>query len=641
MKMPLKILIAVILLLSCVVIQAQEGNRQTDPKALRAFERALEYWYDNDFLKAEKQLYKAISLDTAFAEPYILLGDIAYQTIDFDGASTFYRKALAIDPTLSDPLYYLLGKVYFDKEDYRLSAIWLEKYMELDGLKPGKHEHAAELHRTAVFRYKAFEDPVAFEPLNLGPHINSENDEFVNSITLDEHQLVFTLMQPDTARPDFYREGFMMAVWQDSAWVVSGRALPDLYSLGNIGAMSLSPDGRHLFFTSCGAMGGYGSCDLYVCTKTASGWSIPENLGGTVNTETWDSQPCFAADGKTLYFVSARAGGQGGSDIWFSTLNDSGEWTRPVNAGPVINTPKEEMAPLIHPDGSTMYFSSRGHSGMGGFDLFITRKDSSGQWGEPINMGWPINTPSDEINIVVATNGKAAYISSDLEEGYGGYDIYRFELPAILAPGRVGYLEGKVYDAETMEPLDADIALIDLESGNTAVRCRSEAGSGHYVAALPGGRNYALNVSRPGYVFYSENFNLKLNDVPDEAVVMDVPLSRVRTGQTFVLNNIFFETDEYSLDELSLVELYKLNAFLVQNPGIRIMICGHTDDVGTEAYNQELSEKRARAVYSFLVEVGISPGRLEYKGFGKSQPVSGNETEEGRALNRRTEVVIL
>ncbi len=641
MLKPYKILIAIILILSSCIVHAQEDTGQPDPKARKYFKRALEYWLDFDLDRAKKQLQKAVSIDTAYADAHILLGDIAYTLHNWDEAAAHYLKAKTIDSTRSEAMHYILGKVYFDKKDYRESAAWFGKYLDTEGLRPERREHADELYHTAVFRYGAYEDPVLFEPVNLGPHINSANDEFVNSITLDEHQLVYTLMQPDTSRPDFYREGFMMAVWQDTSWVVSGRALPDLYSLGNIGAMSLSPDGRHLFFTSCGAIGGYGSCDLYVCTRNASGWSSPKNLGSRVNTDTWDSQPCFAADGKTLYFVSARAGGQGGSDIWYSTLSDEGDWSRPVNAGPVINTPKEEMAPLIHPDGATMYFSSKGHTGMGGFDLFVTRKDSSGQWTEPGNMGWPINTPSDEINIVVATNGKAAYISSDLDEGYGGYDIYRFELPAALAPGRVSYLEGKVYDAETKEPLDANIVLIDLESGNTVVRCSSEAYNGHYIAALPGGRNYALNVSRPGYVFYSENFNLRMENVPEEAVVMDVPLRRVKSGQSFVLKNIFFETDEYSLDELSLVELYKLNAFLVQNPDIRIMICGHTDDVGTEAYNFELSEKRARSVHSFLIEAGISPDRLEYKGFGKSQPVSGNETEEGRALNRRTEVVIL
>jgi outer membrane protein OmpA-like peptidoglycan-associated protein len=288
-----------------------------------------------------------------------------------------------------------------------------------------------------------------------------------------------------------------------------------------------------------------------------------------------------------------------------------------------------------------MYFSSRGHTGMGGFDLFLSRMDSNGRWTEPLNLGWPVNTEFDEINMVVATNGKGAYLSSKQDEGYGGYDIYRFDLPQELAPRRVSYLEGNVYDADSKKPLGAEILLIDLLSGDITVRCESDPGEGHYMAALPGGRNYALNISKPGYLFYSENFDLIDGETPEESVKMDVYLQPVKSGETFVLNNIFFETDKYNLDHRSRVELLRLYNFLNQNPDIRILICGHTDDIGTAAYNQTLSENRAGAVYDYLVNAGILPERLEFKGFGKSHPISDNKTEEGRAMNRRTEIVIL
>lgn len=277
---------------------------------------------------------------------------------------------------------------------------------------------------------------------------------------------------------------------------------------------------------------------------------------------------------------------------------------------------------------------------MGGFDLFISRMDTAGQWQKAENLGYPVNTSSDEINIVVSTNGKGAYLSSDLEEGFGGYDIYSFDLPASLAPQKVSYLEGYVYDAESKKAVEAEIQLLDLKSGELKVRCESD-DDGHYLAALPGGNNYALHVSKPGYLFYSENFNLSVDEVPEEPVKKDIFLQPVKSGQSFVLDNIFFDTDEYSLSELSTVELYKLNAFLIINPEVEILICGHTDDVGSADYNQTLSERRAKAVYSFLVELGIDPARLKYQGFGKSQPVSDNDTEEGRAENRRTEILIL
>jgi len=432
-----------------------------------------------------------------------------------------------------------------------------------------------------------------------------------------------------------------MAHNTDTGWVDAGRTLPDLHQLGNIGAMSLSPDGRFLFFTSCGARGGFGSCDLYVCAKEGGSWSKPQNLGAAINTSNWDSQPCFSADGKTLFFVSARKGNLGGSDIYFSEFYQGTGWTKATNAGPSINTHDEEMAPFMHPDGQTLYFSSKGHPGMGGFDLFVSRKDSSGEWSVPENLGYPVNTSSDEINIVVATSGKGAYLSSRQEGGFGGYDIYHFDLPPERAPLKVSYIQGKVYDADTDEPLQADILLIDLGNGDVAVRCASDPVNGHYLAALPGGKNYALNISKPGYLFYSENFNLSLENIPEEPVTKDIYLHPIKAGKAFVLENIFFETDKYALSDLSRVELSKLESFLNDNPFIRVMICGHTDAIGSADYNQVLSENRAKAVYDHLTQNGIDPDRLEYKGFGKAQPISDNDTEEGRAENRRTEVLIL
>jgi outer membrane protein OmpA-like peptidoglycan-associated protein len=360
-----------------------------------------------------------------------------------------------------------------------------------------------------------------------------------------------------------------------------------------------------------------------------------------VNLESWDSQPCFSADGQTLYFASARLGGEGGSDIWSTRFIQDKGWTSPVNAGKQINTNQEEMAPFIHADGMSMYFSSKGHTGMGGFDLYFSRRDSTGNWMKPENLGWPVNTEADEINMVVSTNGKGAYLSSDLEDGYGGYDIYRFDLPVEFAPQKVSYLEGYVYDAETKKAVGAEIELFDLASGELSVRCASDPDKGYYIAALPGGKNYALNISKEGYLFYSENFNLEVTEILEEAVQKDVYLKPIKAGESFVLNNIFFDTDEYTLKDISLVELYKLNAFLVRNQGVNIMICGHTDDVGTAEYNQTLSENRAKSVFSFLVEHGITVSRLKFKGFGKSEPVAGNDTEEGRAENRRTEILIL
>ncbi len=636
-----QILLFIFMLMPAQKIISQQVEHEPSSKARRAFNTALDHWNEKRILKAEKELRTVIKLDSLYIEPHVLLGDVLLEQGKTSEAVSMYEAALRIDSTFSSSIYYLLAKTCLETGDPAASCKWLELYLDFEELRESSRKIAEDMLVTACFRHNSLSNPVLFEPVNLGEKINSADDEFINSVTLDEQKMVWTLMKPDSVIKGNFTEEFVMAEKVDSAWVISGRALPELHSLGNIGAMSLSPDGRFLFFTSCGAPGGFGSCDLYVCGKDGDSWSKPQNLGEIVNAESWDSQPCFSADGQTLYFSSSRTGGMGGSDIWHTTFIRNKGWTKPVNAGPEINTDKEEMAPFIHPDGKTMYFSSRGHPGMGGFDLFVSRQDSAAQWLKPENLGWPVNTSSDEINIIVSVNGKHAYLSSDLEAGYGGYDIYRFELPSGLAPNKVTYLQGKIYDADSLFPLQAEIQLIDLESGSLTVRCKSDPVTGIYIAALPGGRNYALNISKTGYLFYSENFNLAMNATPEDPVKMDVYLQKVKAGESFILKNIFFDTDKYVLKELSLVELYKMNAFMIRNPEIHILICGHTDDVGTAAYNLDLSEKRAAAVYSFLIEAGISPERMKYQGFGKSQPIEENDTEAGRAKNRRTEIQII
>lgn len=623
------------------ILQAQDKAYVPDEKAKKAFQQGLNLWKQFDAEKAEKQIEKAIKIDSNYVDPYILMGEMAMDQNKGNKAILYFEKAISIDSTYSPALYYMLANIYSKRGELARSSEYLSLYLKMPDLREGQKARGEDLYEKVLFRKHAMENPVPFEPENLGSLINSQNDEFVNSITLDEKNMVFTLMKPSTSIKGHFTEGFVMAVKTDSGWVVEGRALPDLHALGNIGAMSLSPDGKFLFFTSCGAPGGYGSCDLYACGKIGDDWGKAQNLGGVVNLESWDSQPCFSADGQTLYFSSARPGGMGGSDIWSTTFVQNKGWTKPENLGKNINTNQEEMAPFIHPDGRSMYFSSKGHVGMGGFDLFLSRLDSNDLWMRPENLGYPVNTKADEINIVVSTNGKAAYLSSDLDDGYGGYDIYRFDLPLNLAPQKVSYLEGIVYDAETLQPIEAELELIDLVNDKLAVRCKSDPGTGYYMAALPGGKNYALNISREGYLFYSENVNLEIAEVSEEAIQKDIYLKPIKSGESIVLDNIFFDTDEYTLKEISLSELYKLNAFLVRNPDIEIMICGHTDDVGTEGYNQILSEKRAAAVYSFLLENGINPSRLKYKGFGLSEPLDSNETEEGRAKNRRTEILVL
>jgi outer membrane protein OmpA-like peptidoglycan-associated protein len=322
-------------------------------------------------------------------------------------------------------------------------------------------------------------------------------------------------------------------------------------------------------------------------------------------------------------------------------MQDDGSWSLPVNLGDTINTSGNEMAPFIHPDGRTLYFSSTGLPGMGGADLFVSRLSANNRWLKPENLGYPVNTKLDEINLIINAKGNEAYISAERKNGFGNTDIYRFELPSQSRPSSVSYVHGKVYDKNTLNPLSASFELIDMQSNAVVVSSSSDAVTGEFMMSLPVDKDYALNVSCKGYLFYSMNFNLSNEHDVTNPVKLDVPMQPVAIGEKVVLRNIFFDTDKYELLPDSKAELGKLISFLSKNTSIHIEIGGHTDNEGSDTHNMTLSQNRAKAVYDYLAANGISAERMAYKGYGESMPIDSNETSAGRANNRRTEFKVI
>jgi hypothetical protein len=395
-----------------------------------------------------------------------------------------------------------------------------------------------------------------------------------------------------------------------------------------------------MFFTCCYRADSYGSCDLYYSEKTGDKWSVAKNMGQAVNSREWDAEPSISPDGKTLYFTSSRNGGYGNSDLWKTERSDDGSWCKPVNLGNTINSAYAEMAPFIHFDNQALYFSSSGHLGMGGADLFKSTR-SGNSWSEPQNLGYPVNTKADELVIIINPEGTMGYISCNDKSKGMGYDMFRFELPGDDKPNPVTYLKGKVYDRDTGDPLEARFVLIDIETDSVIIGSKSDKINGEFLVCLPGNRNYALNVSRDGYLFYSDHFPLSGINTSLDPVLKNIPLEPVAVGNSMILRNIFFDTDQYVLKPESFPELNKLTDFLEKNPALRIEIGGHTDDQGTDDYNAELSLNRAKSVNNYLVNAGIAQERMSYKGYGESKPVKPNDTEAGRAENRRTEITIV
>lgn len=636
-----------------LLVSAQEKSKYTseDPRAVRFFESALSNYNAREDERALQAIEEAMKADPQFVEPLLLRANIFTDKRMPEKAIEAYRQSLAINPDFFPNTWYSLGKMEFLTGQYDLAKSDFEKFLTYPKIPAGLSANAGKYISSCTFAASAVKNPVPFNPVNMGEAINSEFEEYFPAITGDGKTFLFTrrLKHINAAGRKSEQEDFFVSKMVDGRWSLS-QPLTEINTSGNEGAPTLSADGQYLFFTACQEMiessdarKTKGSCDLFISKKVGDKFAASRNLEEPVNSGVWESQPSFSSDGRTLYFVRAVKGKDGKSqrDILVTRINDLSSWSEPVSVSDKINTPFEEMSVFIHPDDQTLYFSSDGHPGMGGLDIFVCRRLPDGTWGDPVNLGYPINTSGDENSLLVSPDGTIGYFASDRPGGKGGLDLYQFPLDESLRPKVVTYMKGKVFDAETMKPLGASFELIDLESRKTVVNSTSNMGNGEYIVCLPTGKRYALNVSKDGYLFYSENFELKDPKSSREPFIKDVPLKPIKVGETVVLKNIFFEFNKYDLKEESKAELAKVIAFMNKNQKIGVEIGGHTDNVGKKEYNQQLSEKRSRAVYDYLVQNGISATRLQFKGYGDTIPIADNATDAGRAQNRRTEFKIV
>lgn len=642
------ILLACLFIVSYCKAQLPPGEyTTTNKKAIFAFESALKSFQAGNDKKAIEELTAAIQKAPEFIEPHLLYAEILHSKNQVKPAIEEYQKAIAISPGFNLNNFFTLAQLEMSIGDYKNAKLDYQSFLKKTHMNPDSKETADRQLRNCDFAIEAIKNPVPFDPKNLGPAINSPADEYFPAVTADDQTFLYT--RCDRAHPETTQEDFLISKKVDGNWTPSV-LMSGVNTPGNEGSPNLSADGQLLFFVACqasadGSYGenrrGYGSCDIFYSQKVGTKWSAPYNMGPKINSPSWESQPCFSADGKTLYFVSQRPGGFGGGDIWYSNLEANGSWGKPINIGANINTPEDEESVFIHPDGKTLYFGSRGHVGMGGLDLFVARKDEAGEWGKPVNLGYPINSYADENSILINGLGNLAYIASAKEGGLGGLDLYQFELYENARPGKITYMKGKVYDARTKDPIGAHFELIDLETSKITIASDANTGNGEFLVVLPIEKNYALNVSQEGYLFYSENFSLKNLADKSKPYLMDVPLQPIDTGSVVELKNVFFETAKFNLKPESTVELDKLVHFLTVNKTLRIELDGHTDNVGDKKSNQLLSQNRAKAVYDYLIAHTIDAKRLSYKGFGDTRPKVKNDTDENRAMNRRTEFKVV
>ncbi len=622
-------------------------------------------------------------------------------------AIEFYTLANEFNPN-NALLNYKLGRCYMKTSDKHKALIYLEKAHQLNTAVEGdvlfqiaEAYHQIHNFEKAIQKYREYknaltpkslaeigksidkkikecetgkmlqENPVRAFIDNMGAGINTMYPEYSPIINADESMIIFTSRRNTTTggnrAPDdekYYEDIIISYRLGTGDWGAAQNPGKPLNSELHDATVGLSPDGQTLYIYR-GDNGG----DIYDCFLKGDSWTKPERLNKNINTKYHESSASLSPDGRKLYFVSDKPSGFGGRDIYVSELDKKGNWCPAKILPSSINTPFDEEAVFAHPDGRTLYFSSKGHNTMGGFDIFYSVFEN-GAWSTPVNIGYPINTAGDDVFFSISASGRHGYYSSARPGGLGDQDLYVItflgaEKPMVnnsddnllawknaamseqvieklidIQTTSLTLLKGRILDEVTHEPVEASILLTDIDKNEELATFTSNSATGRYLVSLPSGKNYGIAVSAEGYLFHSENFN-----IPDKAtyqeIEKDIYLKKIAVGSSIVLKNIFFDFNQATLRPESKNELDRLVALLNDMPSLKIEISGHTDNIGSAQYNKTLSERRAKSVVDYLIENGISPNRLTYKGYGFDMPIAPNDTEEGRQQNRRTEFKII
>ena len=621
-----------------LISQAQWYDpEKVNPKAADIFMSAIEDADGYRYPEAIAKINNAISLEPKFVNAYLSMAGIYANMKKYDSSVYFFEKGITLDSVYSSTYFLpysisLAGTGQFEKALQAVNIFLKNDKLNQPSIKAGMYRKSA--YEFAIdYAKKHPVNNYVFAPKNLGDSVNSSSPEYYPSITIDGSKLIFTRRVNNDE--DFYECSLVDGKW-DKAIPLGGKVNTNF----NEGAQNISQDGQWIIFTGCNYPEGQGGCDLYISYKTNTGWSEAENLGPIVNTDFWESAPSLSPDKKDLYFSSSQAGGYGGKDIWVCHRNEKGKWSRPENLGATVNTNGDESCAFMYSDNQTFFFNSNGHTGYGSTVLFFTKKQGDTAWSEPVNLGYPINTIDDEGSMIVAADGKTAYYASEGKDSRGALDLYSFELREDIRPPKTLWVKGQVYDAKTKQGLPSSVELTDIKSRQQISKVQTDE-DGNYLTTLPVGKDYAFNVNRKGYLFFSENYDLSSNKI-DSVLTADIPLQPIEPGASIVLKNIFFDSKKTDLKAESIAELNSVIQLMNDNPKLKILISGFTDNVGKPQDNITLSNNRALAVIKYLLaSQQIAKDRLQYKGFGEKKPIADNTTEEGKAKNRRTEMSVI
>jgi len=667
-----KIFIFSVILGTFLPISAQNKTcyKVRDKKAIKLYEHALEQ-ADYRPQLCKDLLYKAIQIDKKYVEAWFLMGTLDYKNAkknelseEMQKAQEFYDEAIKDFQKVQDLCpqfnsyytFFYIGEYFYKKRNFEQSQHQLNTFLKNNQKTSEEDQARAKKYLRSIKTYYDLKNnPVPFEPHSV-IGICTEDDEYLPYISPDGEIMYYTHRyirtngnrNEEKSVEEFVYSTKLNKTENQVDTFTEAKLMVYPFNDGrDQGGVTLTIDNKHLFLTLCETVRmditSYKNCDIFTSDLVEGKWTPLRNIGNAVNSSSsFEGQPTVSSDGRKLYFASAREGGFGGLDIYVAVRDPEGKWSKPVNLGPIINTPGDDKTPFIHPDGQTLYFSSDGHIGIGGLDIFYSKVDTIGGWTEPVNIGYPINTEKDEFGFIVSTSGKKFYFSSNvLKEGYGGYDIYTADLYKNAQPRKVLFVKGKLLDEGGKAITDATIELKSMLTHKiTKGFVDNETGKYAVAVHVKSNEEFVLSAKKKGYLYstYYINPNTDTFVVPE---VIDLTIKKPEEGTVFQLNNINFATNSADLKSSSKISLDYLAEFLNNNLGINLLIFGHTDDVGTPEQNMELSVSRAFTVKKYLVSKGVREERLTYSGFGETNPINNNESSEGRAQNRRTEFLIL
>ncbi|HNQ67448.1 MAG TPA: OmpA family protein [Bacteroidales bacterium] len=660
-----------LLLMSCIIhsqSNIQYCNDINNKKIEKNFNKAVDLYVGGQLDEAEVILAKVVDEEPEFTEAWAVIAEINYsryktavnsksKTVSFNNYIKCLEKIVETCPRYNDfSVNYTLGKIYFESEDFEKSKKYINQFVTNTTKRDANYSDGYNTIKYIDEYQQIILNPVPFKPI-IVEGVSTINDDYLPIISPDGSLAFFThaYMKKDinSIYGEKFTEEFTVARAMDESGTKfsNGEPLPYPFNTGkNQGASSITIDNSILYITICEFVSrDYDNCDIYYSVRKNNGWSDLVNMGPHINgIYTWESQPSISSDGKTLYFASIRPENIGFDpniptcDIWYSTKNDDGTWTKAQNLGTTINTSGNEKSPFIHSDSQTLYFSSDGHKGVGGFDIFFT-KFRDNKWTFPINIGYPINTKNNDLGFVVNTQGTKAYFASNKFDGMGGWDIYSFDLYPEARPEKVFVVKGKLIDDNGSAITEAKLEVKNVRTEEVS-QGLVDSETGHYAVAVTTEKDthddYLMVVKKEDYSYTSA-----LIETTDSIFVKPVEISfevkPIEKGKAVELRDIYYATASYEIDKKSLAVLDGFIEFLIENPSIQIEIRGHTDNIGSVQTNMTLSTNRAKSVYDYLVQKGVSKNRLRYQGFGPNKPIATNDTEAGRSKNRRTEFYIL